>query len=321
MVIFKQMVNPAGLSVLNPYGFGLSLLGFLCFLSLGLALYFFLKFRTSSKLIAEQKRHFQEKLNYKDLEVAKMVDELQATQLKLLESGKISALASLSAGILHQISQPITAIHGFVKFLKKEMNPKDTFYRPICLIEEQSIYLKQMLEDLMELIRHRKIKKDNIHVNDIVMRSMNLLKDELRIRRINWDLDLGENLPLVYADGIHLQQIFMNIVSNAIQALGSLPPGAERYLAICSKFNQDDHHIHISFKDSGPGIMETDKVHIFEPFFSTKSKGGGLGLALCKDLIAEHGGSLSVESRPNEGANFIIKLPCVESRQQTESFL
>jgi signal transduction histidine kinase len=93
----------------------------------------------------------------------------------------------LSAGILHQISQPITAIHGFVRFMKKEMNPQDVFYKPVCLMEEQTVYLKEMLENLMMLIRHRKITKSNVDVNAVIERSLSLMADELRIRRVNWE--------------------------------------------------------------------------------------------------------------------------------------
>ncbi len=251
----------------------------------------------------------------KTAEISHVVGELRTTQLKLLETGKISAVASLSAGILHQISQPITAIHGFVKFIKKEMKPEDAFYKPICLMEEQSQYLKEMLEDLMELIRHREIKKENINVNIYINRAVNLITDELRIRRVNWDLVLEDNLPPVFADGVHLQQVFMNVIINATQALSTLPRGTVRYLKISSEFNRGAKKVLVSFQDNGPGLLPEDKQHIFEPFFSTKTKGAGIGLALCKDLIDEHGGRIEVESTPGHGATFVIQLPYVEVPQ------
>lgn len=277
---------------------------------LGLIVYLLFRKHSLHQDLFEQKREYEEEIEQKAEEVSRVVEELRATQLKLMESGKVSALASLSAGILHQISQPITAIHGFAKFLKREMDSSEEFYRPICLIEEQASYLKTMLGDLMELVRHREITKENVQVNDIIMRAMNLLKDELRIQRIGWELDLEEELPPVFADGTHLQQIFMNVVTNAIQALNTLPKGAEKHLKISSRLTTDDNQIEISFKDSGPGIKVLDKMRVFEPFFSTKANGAGIGLSLCQDLIAEHGGTINVESEPDKGANFIIRLPC-----------
>src|SRR5476651_1043467 len=93
----------------------------------------------------------------KQLEAAIM--ELREAQVKLMDSGKKGAVAALSAGLLHQISQPITAIHGFVRFMKKEMDINSPFYKPVCIMDEQSFYMKDMLANLMELIRHRKIQK------------------------------------------------------------------------------------------------------------------------------------------------------------------
>ena len=260
-------------------------------------------------VVRRRAKELERQLNEKNKELSRVIEELRAAQLKLFETGKISALASLSAGILHQISQPITAIHGFVKFIIKEMKETDQFYKPIKLMDEQSVYLKEMLEDLMELIRHREIKKDYIDVNTCIKRAMNLLTDELRIRRVDWDLALQENPPSVYADAVHLQQIFMNITVNAIQALGALPKGARRYIKVISKADEPAGRVVISFEDTGPGLSVDDQNQIFEPFFSTKTKGSGIGLALCKDLIAEHGGAISVESQRGAGATFFVKLP------------
>jgi len=247
-------------------------------------------------------------------EISKVVNELKAAQLKMFETGKISVLASLSAGILHQISQPITAIHGFVKFMKKEMSPTDRFYKAISLMEEQSVYLREMVEDLMELIRHREIKKEEIDINAAIQRSANLLTDELRIRRVNWVLELSPDLPHIYADAVHLQQVFMNIIVNALQALSTLPKGADRKLHVVSKMNEEKDRILIEFEDNGPGLTEEDQKQLFEPFFSTKTKGAGIGLALCKDLISEHGGDISASNLPQGGVVFRIRLPHVASQ-------
>ncbi len=296
-----SMINPAT-SIYLPLA-TLALISFLVAL-LSLRVY------KRIKMLKGRITKLEHEISQKAVEISQVIGELRATQLKLFETGKISAVASLSAGILHQISQPITAIHGFVKFIKKEMNKEDPFYKPICLMEEQSQYLKEMLEDLMELIRHREIRKENIDVNTCIKRALNLLTDELRIRRVNWDLFLGDNLPLVYADSVHLQQVFMNVVINAIQALSLLPRGSTRYIKITSELNKNKSQIVLSFQDTGPGLSPEDQKQIFEPFFSTKTTGTGIGLALCKDLIAEHEGTVDVISSPGQGATFMITLPC-----------
>lgn len=285
-----------------PFGY-IGLLGFIMSV-------LFYKIRMTAQVYSQREGIYKNEIAIKSDEFSKVFNELGSAQLKLMESGKISALASLSAGILHQMSQPITAIHGFVKFIKTEMNEQDKFYRPICLIEEQSLYIKQMLNNLMELIRHREIRKELININEVMTKAVNLLKDELRIRRVLWELELGEALPTVNADATHLQQIFMNIIINAIQAVSQLPRGEERRLTISSEFNKEENMIYISFQDNGPGIAQEDKNQVFEPFFSKNGSGSGIGLSFCRDILTEHHGKIRVESRVNDGANFIISLPC-----------
>ncbi len=311
-IVAFLVISFSFLDILSGYGMVVYPLGNMAVLGfvVGITCY---KIKTYYTQTTRRTQEMEEEIASKTHEITKIVEELRTTQLKLLESGKVSALAALSAGILHQISQPITAIHGFVKFIKKEMPPNQPFYKPICLMEEQSVYLKEMLEDLMELIRHRSIKKENIDVNSSIQRAVNLLTDELRIRRVAWDLALTEDLPLVHADAVHLQQVFMNIIINGIQAMSDLPRGSNRSLKITSEFARQKNQVVVSFQDSGPGLSEETKEQIFEPFFSTKTSGSGIGLALCKDLIAEHGGTIEVDSQPGAGANFIICLPCSDS--------
>jgi signal transduction histidine kinase len=249
-------------------------------------------------------------LKEKNLQLEATIKELKAAQVKLMDSGKKGAVAALSAGLLHQISQPITAIHGFVRFMKKEMDINSPFYKPVCVMDEQSFYIKDMLANLMELIRHRKIQKTETNINSVIYKSINLLLDELRIRRITWDIQLDDHLPFIFGDPLHLQQVFMNLIVNAMEALSEAPHGASRILLISSKLDIENNQAVILFKDNGPGIANEHQAKIFDPFFSTKTQGSGIGLALCHDLISEHGGSISVQSS-QEGTVFTVKLPCV----------
>ncbi len=265
-----------------------------------------------------REQNLKETVEEKSNEVARAMEEMKAMQLKMIETSKLSAVASLGAGILHQISQPVTAIHGFVRFMKKEMKESDPFYKPVVLMEEQSTYIKDMLEDLMALIRHREIKKAEVNVNDCLQRVFNLLTDELRIQRINWDFQPAERLPPVFADSVHLQQVFMNIIVNAVQALVSLPKGAVRRLIVSTKYEKKENKVVVSFEDNGPGLSQEDQTQIFEPFFTTKTKGSGIGLALSKDLIAEHGGELEAVNKPDAGAVFVVRLTPVSPEKNPQ---
>ena len=253
-------------------------------------------------------------LKEKNLELEATIKELKEAQVKLMDSGKKGAIAALSAGLLHQISQPITAIHGFVRFMKKEMDVNSPFYKPVCVMDEQSFYIKDMLANLMELIRHRKIQKTEININTVIHKSLNLLQDELRIRRIGWDMHLDDTIPFVFGDALHLQQVFMNLAVNAMEALSEMPHGSPRTLEISSRYDRESDEAVIVFKDNGPGITNEHQAKIFDPFFSTKPQGSGIGLALCHDLVNEHGGKISVQS-DREGSSFIMKLPCIRADQ------
>jgi signal transduction histidine kinase len=249
-------------------------------------------------------------LNEKNLKLEAAIKELKEAQVKLMDSGKKGAVAALSAGLLHQISQPITAIHGFVRFMKKEMDVNSPFYKPVCVMDEQSFYIKDMLANLMELIRHRKIQKTDININTVIHKSMNLLLDELRIRRIGWDIQLDDKVPSILGDPLHLQQVFMNLVVNAMEALSEMPHGTLRTLLVSSTYDHESNQAVILFKDNGPGISGDHQAKIFDPFFSTKVQGSGIGLALCQDLVSEHGGSIKVQSN-KDGTTFTVRIPCI----------
>ena len=260
--------------------------------------------------LAFENRRLHQEILQKTKKLEATIKELKTAQIRLLESGKTSALASLSAGILHQLSQPITAIHGFLRFMKKEMKSEDVFYKPVMMMDEQSTYIRNMLENLMELVRHRKIQKDAVDVNAVISKAMNLLSDELRIRRIGWDLHLDQQIPEVFADALHLQQVFMNLTVNAMEALSEKAPKETRTLDVSTQWDKINNQTRVCFKDNGPGISPEAIAKVFDPFFSTKEKGSGVGLALCHDLITEHGGKIEVTSNA-EGTVFSISLPCL----------
>ena len=257
-----------------------------------------------------QNKHLQHALKEQNLKLEATLVELKVAQVKLMESTKKGAAAALSAGLLHQISQPITAIHGFVRFMKKEMDVSSPFYKPVCLMDEQSFYIKDMLTNLMELIRHREMHKSKININAVIHKSLNLLTDELRIKRVGWDLQLDDQIPFINGDPLHLQQVFMNLVINALEALGEIPHGTPRTLLVSSKYDSETCQAVVTFKDNGPGITREHLAQVFDPFFSTKPQGSGIGLSLCNDLVTEHGGSISVDSG-HDGTIFTVKLPCV----------
>ena len=259
--------------------------------------------------VNKSQKEYSSDLAWKSLEMSKVVSSLKDAQLKLLESGKMSALASLSAGILHQISQPITAINGVSSFLKSEVKEDDQHYKAICLMDEQSTVLREKLNDILELIKQRKVRKEFLNVNDIVTRVMSLVMDELRMKDIKWEAQLEKNMLEVFADSVHLQQICINLITNAIQALEVSVGKDERYLIVSTHCDNEKELVSICFYDTGASLTEEDKDYIFEPFFPVISMRAGIGLALCKDLIDEHAGELTLENVEEGGVRFTVNLP------------
>ncbi len=297
-------------TVLNNHGIGIYPFGpLLLFCSVVAMGYALVKYHNVTFL--EQLRTIGGEVREREQEIDLANKRMENARIKLVDAGKATIFANLSAGILHQICQPITAVHGLVKFLKKDMKETDPYYKSVDLVYEQSVYIKEMLNDLMDLMRHKETKKENIDVNDCIERSLRLVKDEFRIKRIEWDFIPGENLFRVYADAIQLQQVFMNIIVNAVQVLSRMPKGERRYIRIETKYHAKIDRIIVSIENTGPGLLDEERHSIFEPFVSG-SDGAGLGLALCKDLLDDHGGDIAVENMDNEacqGVRFSIFLP------------
>jgi signal transduction histidine kinase len=138
---------------------------------------------------------------------------------------------------------------------------------------------------------------------------MNLLKDELKINKIQWKMNLNNDLPLVQADGILIQQALINIILNAIQAMSSMLESQDRWLNVETNYRDRDDIVVITVSDGGPGISEEMINQIFQPLFSTKGKGMGIGLALSRSLVEMHGGRIMVNRNRQQGTIFIINLP------------
>ena len=301
LMLLFLVVMAAYLDIFSAYSPSIYPTGYLPLLGFDLGISCF-KLSSLNRFMKERSRQCER-------EVSSMVEQLDHVQDKLLLTGKNTIFSNISAGIIHQLTQPITAINGIAKFMKGELDSHDKSYRPISLINEQASYLRDMIEDLMALMRHREIKRDYFDIYSVIEKTLELLTDELRIKRVSWDLHLGKSLPKVYADTIHLQQIFMNIIINAIQALATLPQGTGRYLFISSAFNHQQKCVEVTFKDTGPGISLKEKEKIFEPFFSTREQGAGIGLSFCQGLLNQMGGQIAVDSAPGRGATFCVKIP------------
>jgi CheY-like chemotaxis protein len=173
------------------------------------------------------------------------------------------------------------------------------------------------VRNFLALARHQPPERSEIWVNLIVQETTELLEYDLRTSNVEVVLDLGDDVPPTWADGHQIQQVVVNLVGNAIQAMR--PLDTPRQIAITSRLMREPARISLEIADSGPGIPADVQERIFEPFFTTKplGEGTGLGLSLCRRTLEEHGGIITVQSEVGHGATFRLELPVVGRPAQT----
>ena len=244
------------------------------------------------------------------------VSERVAMENALREKDRLAALGMLAAGVAHEVNTPITGISSYAQMLLEETPPSDPHYEILKKVERQTFRAARIVNNLLEFARRRQNEPKPVALAPLVSECLDLLSDRMSKRRIQVDWEPpapGEpSVQVTGCDG-ELQQVVTNLVMNAIDAMSehgeSGEPGrltvtleAEGPLAV------------LRVRDSGPGVPPEKLEMIFQPFYSTKlNRGGtGLGLSISYDIVRRHGGDLRVESRPGEGACFIVELPRLE---------
>ncbi|NOZ84134.1 MAG: hypothetical protein GXP60_04915 [Epsilonproteobacteria bacterium] len=234
------------------------------------------------------------------------ITDLKKAEEQLMHSEKLAALSRLSAGVAHEIGNPLTSISSYVQILKNMDNndfTKDaleTIYKHIQRIATIVLRMSGFSKNKTEKMKSLGVKK-------LIQSTIDITRYDRRTKKIDIQLNMPDNLPEIYIDEDQLTQVFMNLILNAADAM---PEGGS--LIITGQSN--DKEVSISFKDTGPGIAKNHLEKIFEPFFTTKDKGTGLGLAVSYTIVKNYGGRIDVESLSDKGANFIVRLPVYESK-------
>lgn len=227
-------------------------------------------------------------------------------QKKLNISSRLAAIGELAAGVAHEINNPLTGIQGYSeRLLRKSTDEK--VKRDLERIHKESLRAAKIVQNLLTFARHLESKKEPLDVNDIVREALELRAYELRTSGIEVITKLAPDLASVMADFQQIQEVLLNIIMNAEQAMRE--ESGERKFIIKTK--QMKGRIIISCTDNGPGIPPEYLSRVFDPFFTMKaSKGGtGLGLSVCHGIVADHGGSIYTKSKVGEGATFFVELP------------
>jgi signal transduction histidine kinase len=246
--------------------------------------------------------------------VAERTRQLQETHEKLLHRDKMASLGKLSAAVVHEINNPMAGILNLIILMKRiiaeqALEPKDIdrfrFY--LDLMETETRRTSRVVSNLLAFSRQSKLEMRPVNLNRLLDRTLMLNANLLKIAGVRVRKRLDPGLPDIVGSEDQLQQVFMNLISNAAQAMEAKTGGV---LRIATGVSPGGAAVVVKVTDSGVGIAKEDMSKLFEPFFTTrKLKGVGLGLSVVYGIVQDHGGSIYVRSNVGEGATFRVKLP------------
>jgi signal transduction histidine kinase len=232
----------------------------------------------------------------------------------VLQTDRLSALGRMAAGIAHEINNPLAGILLFSTNMLKKAPKEGPFKEGLEIIIQETLRCKTIIEELLEFSRESKPNMVLTRVDDVIEKAIHILENEFRLRRIRLEKHLSKQVPDLLLDGNQIEQMFVNLLLNAVQAIGE-----QGTVTIWSYVSSDQKCVKIDISDTGCGIPQEHLSKIFEPFFSTKPKGTGLGLAVTYGIVQKHGGQIHAFSQPGLGTQFIVELPIPQSYLQTGS--
>jgi len=244
------------------------------------------------------------------------ITEKKQKELQLRRAESLAALTTLSAGVAHEIKNPLTSIDIHIQLLKREIskfNEKDVknIKKMINIVKEEIDRLNSIVQDFLFAVRPMSVSISKENVNDLIVEIIDFLKYELEKSNIKIKYELEENLPPVIVDPKYFHQALLNIIKNAMQSIH------HDHGEITIKTEEDisgDVLIHII--DNGEGIPDNMMPKIFEPYFTTRKSGTGLGLVIVYKIVKELGGDIRIKSKVGEGTTFTLKMPVLEKKKK-----
>jgi signal transduction histidine kinase len=233
------------------------------------------------------------------------ITELKVLEARMRQSDRLAALGTLSAGLAHEIRNPLAAIKTFVQLLPKKISSETFFDKFQVTVPRELNRINDLIESLLQLARPPKLEFRMTSLTDCLTQVTELYRDKLEAADITLEVHDEGPLTEFWADGEHLVRAFSNLVMNGKEAM---PEGGK--LTINAR--ELEGGAQLQFTDTGVGMDEATREKIFNPFFTTKDRGTGLGLAMTHKIIEEHGGEIEVVSTPGTGTTFTVKLPGVQ---------
>lgn len=241
-------------------------------------------------------------------EIAKKTEEIQRTHNNLMQTEKLASLGRMAAGVAHEINNPLTGVVTFAHLLKKRFPAGSTEAEDLNVIIEQSERCSKIIKNLLTFARATPADKGNVNINDLLDRTIFMVKNQEKFHQITFNIDLEASQLAVYGDASQFQQIFLNMILNAADAMngrGTITVATRRVTEDGKDF------VEVEFTDEGCGISKDNMPKLFEPFFTTKpvGKGTGLGLSVSHGIVKHLGGHIRVNSVDGKGTSFFVRLP------------
>ncbi|MBW2606151.1 MAG: PAS domain S-box protein [Deltaproteobacteria bacterium] len=274
--------------------------------------------RLNAAIVYEGKKEVATIGFFHDLrEQLRLKDKMEKIQLQLMQAEKLSSLGKLAAGVAHQLNNPLGGITLFTKLLLEEYDLEEGARDDLHRILKDAERCRDTVKELLEFTRQTRHLMQPHDINLTISRTLFLLENQTLFNDIEIEKNMMPSPPFVMADTQQLNHLFMNIILNAVEAMGK-----NGKLTLKTSKSPKEDKLNIEISDTGPGIPEDVLPHIFDPFFTTKEegKGTGLGLSMVYSIVENHGGKIMAKSKPGEGATFIIELPlATQSKEGDQS--
>lgn len=232
------------------------------------------------------------------------LSQVKSLEEELRRSERLAALGKMAAGVAHELRNPLSSIKGLAILLRSRFQEKSSDQETADILVQEVERLNRSIGELLDYARPQKLIKQDIHPEELVGKAVSLIRMDAESVGVRVEIQLEDDLPLVQADPDKLSQVFLNLFLNAIQAMED--GGGRLDISVTAQ----RRNVLFTIKDTGCGVNKGDLPRIFDPYFTTKPEGTGLGLAMSMKIIEEHGGTMTFESEPDAGTTVVVSLPC-----------
>lgn len=254
-------------------------------------------------LLSRREKRQRRQLEKTSAELVEAYDRLQKTFEKLKRADRMAALGQISAGIAHEIRNPLGSIKGSVEILDPEIPPDHPKREFVAIIKEETARLNAIVNEVLKFARPLKPSVGPVSINELIESTLILFRKHAEYSKVELSTSLNQKLPTMRLDPSQMRQVLLNVILNAAQAMKE---GGR--LTITSGIGENDS-IAIEISDTGPGVEDQNLDRIFDPFFTTKTQGTGLGLSISHQLVANHGGTITARNNPDCGVTIRIEIP------------